>query len=83
LENGGYIHRQPNPKDGRSILVNFSSAKQGKVKAHYDAIEQQFAGVLKSSPTEELKTVLAFFAKMNAARSSTVAAAARPAAKTK
>ena len=83
LENGGYIHRQPNPKDGRSILVNFSSAKQGKVKAHYDAIEQQFTGLLKSSPTEELKTVLAFFAKMNAARSSTVAAAARPAATTK
>src|SRR5271155_3817694 len=38
LEKGGYIRRQANPKDGRSILVNFSPARMRKIKAHYDAV---------------------------------------------
>jgi MarR family transcriptional regulator, organic hydroperoxide resistance regulator len=75
LEKSGYIRRQPNPKDGRSFVVDFSPAKRRKVKAHYDAVEEQFTNLLKSSTTEELETVLAFFAKMNAARSSTAATA--------
>jgi MarR family transcriptional regulator, organic hydroperoxide resistance regulator len=68
LEKGGYVRRHANPKDGRSILVDFSPARRREVKAHYDTVEQQFIGLLKSSPIEELETVLAFFAKMNAAR---------------
>jgi len=71
LEKGGYIRRQANPRDGRSIVIDFSPAKQRKVNAHYDAIEKQFADLLKSFSTEELETVLAFLAKMNAARSQT------------
>ena len=71
LEKGGYIRRQANPQDGRSIVIDFSPAKQRKVNAHYDAIEKQFADLLKSFSTEELETVLAFLAKMNAARSQT------------
>jgi MarR family transcriptional regulator, organic hydroperoxide resistance regulator len=71
LEKGGYIRRQANPKDGRSIVIDVSPTKQRKVRAHYDAVEMQFADLLKSSSTEELETVLAFLAKMNAARSQT------------
>jgi DNA-binding MarR family transcriptional regulator len=70
LEKGGYIRRQANLRDGRSIVVDFSPARRRKVKAHYDAVERQFTGLLDSSSTEELETVLAFFARMNAARSS-------------
>ena len=77
LEKGGYVHRLANPKDGRSIVVDFSPAKRRKVKAHYDEVEQRFTDLLKSSPTEELETVLAFFAKMNATRSSTAAIASK------
>jgi DNA-binding MarR family transcriptional regulator len=69
LEKGGYIRRRPNPGDGRSIVVDFSPAKRRKVKAHYDAIERQFASLLEALPTAELETVLAFFVRMNAARS--------------
>lgn len=69
LEQGGYIRRQANPKDGRSIMVDIAPAKQRKVKAHYDDIERRFVELLGSSSTQELETVLAFFAKMNAARS--------------
>jgi MarR family transcriptional regulator, organic hydroperoxide resistance regulator len=75
LEKSGYVRRQPNPKDGRSFVVDFSPAKRRKVKAHYDAVEEQFINLLKSSATEELETVLAFFAKMNAARPSMAATA--------
>jgi MarR family transcriptional regulator, organic hydroperoxide resistance regulator len=71
LEKEGYIRRQANPADGRSFVVDLSPAKRRKVKAHYDAVEQQFADLLGSSTTEELQTVLAFFIKMNTARSRT------------
>jgi MarR family transcriptional regulator, organic hydroperoxide resistance regulator len=69
LERAGYIRRRPNPDDGRSIIVEFSPSRRRKVKAHYDAVDQQFAGLLKCSSDAELDTVLAFFARMNAARS--------------
>ena len=69
LEKAGYVRRHPNPKDGRSVVVDFSPARRRKVKAHYDAVEQQFTRLLESSSTEELETVLAFFSRMNAARS--------------
>src|ERR1700739_3570559 len=39
LEKGEYIRRQANPKDGRSFVVDFSPAKQRKVKAHYEAVD--------------------------------------------
>jgi DNA-binding MarR family transcriptional regulator len=69
LERAGYIRRRPNPDDGRSIIVEFSPSRRRKVKAHYDAVDQQFAGLLKCSSDAELDTVLAFFARMTAARS--------------
>jgi DNA-binding MarR family transcriptional regulator len=68
LEKEGYIRRQSNPKDRRSVVVDFAPAKRRKVKAHYDRVEQQFTGLLMSSPMDELEAVLAFFSKMNAAR---------------
>lgn len=71
LEREGYVRRQPNPKDGRSVVVEFSPAKRRKVKAHYDVVEQEFANLLASSSIEELEAALAFFAKMNAARAAT------------
>jgi hypothetical protein len=43
-----------------------------QVKAQYDAVDEQFTDLLRSSTVEELETVLAFFAKMNAARSLTI-----------
>ena len=68
LEKEGYVCRRANPKDGRSVVVDFAPAKRRKVKAHYDRVEQQFTNLLTSSPTQELEAVLAFFNKMNAAR---------------
>src|SRR5262249_49799353 len=46
LEKTGYVRRQANPKDGRSIVVDFSPAKRRKVKAHYDAVERRFTELL-------------------------------------
>ena len=58
------------PKDGRSVVVDFAPAKQRKLKARYDRIEQQFTNLLVFSPIEELETILGFFIRMNAARAS-------------
>ena|SRR5579871_5068697 len=68
LEKEGYVRRQPNPKDGRSVVVDFSPAKRRKVTAHYDGVEERFNALLDSFPTDALETVLGFFARMNAAR---------------
>ena len=68
LEQAGYIRRSANPNDGRSIVVAFAPAKQRKVKAHYDRVDQQFTNLLLSTPIEELATVLAFFSRMNTLR---------------
>jgi MarR family transcriptional regulator, organic hydroperoxide resistance regulator len=70
LEKAGYIRRLANPKDGRSVVVDFAPAKRRKVKAHYARVEQQFTDLMIASPIEELETVLAFFTRMNAARAS-------------
>jgi DNA-binding MarR family transcriptional regulator len=69
LEKEGYVRRQSNPRDGRSVIVEFLPAKRRKVKAHYSVVEQQFTDFLKSLPIEELEIVLAFFTQMNATRS--------------
>ena len=68
LEKAGYVRRRSNPNDGRSVVVAVVPARQRRVKAHYDQIEQQFIDLLTTSPSAELETVLRFFGRMNAAR---------------
>lgn len=71
LEKAGYVRRRANPKDGRSVIVDFVPARRRRVRAHYDIVERQFTDFLKASSVEELTTVLAFFVRMNALRSAT------------
>jgi DNA-binding MarR family transcriptional regulator len=75
LEKAGYVRRRRNPEDGRSVVVEFSPAKQRKVTVHYDAVDRQFAALLDASSEKELDTILAFFGRMNAARSAVAGAA--------
>ena len=46
LEHAGYIRRSSNPSDRRSVLVGLVPARQKKVTANYDPVQQQFEAIL-------------------------------------
>ena len=68
LEKGGYVKRQPNPRDRRSVLVRLNPAKLKKIQAFYGEINQRMATLLDETPEPELRSVVDLFAKMNAFR---------------
>jgi MarR family transcriptional regulator, organic hydroperoxide resistance regulator len=65
LEKAGYVKRQPNPRDRRSVLVHLNPAKLKKVDAFYGAINERMAGLLDDTPDSELRSVVNLFSKMN------------------
>jgi MarR family transcriptional regulator, organic hydroperoxide resistance regulator len=68
LEKSGYVKREPNPRDRRSVLVRLNPAKLRKVNAFYAEINERMAGLLDDTPEPELRSVIDLFAKMNAWR---------------
>ncbi|WP_161630296.1 MarR family winged helix-turn-helix transcriptional regulator [Mycobacterium sp. UM_CSW] len=68
LENAGYVKREPNPRDRRSVLVRLNPAKLKKVNAFYGEINEHMAGLLDDTPESELRSVIDLFSKMNAWR---------------
>ncbi len=69
LEKGGYVRREPNPSDRRSLLVRVHPKKLEKLNRFYGEINQRFAAILEETPEPVLKTVVEFFAKVNEVRS--------------
>jgi DNA-binding MarR family transcriptional regulator len=68
LEKGGYLKREPNPRDRRSVLVRLKPAKLKKVHAFYEEINQRTATLLDQTPEPELRSVVNLLSKMNAIR---------------
>lgn len=68
LEKAGYIKREPNPDDRRSLLVQVSSKKADKVDVHYAAIIREFDAHLAGMSDDELKVVIGFLKQVNAIR---------------
>jgi MarR family transcriptional regulator, organic hydroperoxide resistance regulator len=65
LEKGGYVKREPNPRDRRSVLVHLNPAKLKKVHGFYGEINQRIAALLDETPEAELRSVVNLFSKMN------------------
>ncbi|ORV59729.1 hypothetical protein AWC06_16590 [Mycobacterium fragae] len=65
LEKGGYVKRQPNPRDRRSVLVRLNPAKLKKIRAFYGEIERRMEILLDGIPESELRSVVNLFSKMN------------------
>ena len=65
LETAGYVKREPNPEDRRSVLVRVSPKKVEKLHSLYASIGQQFNAFLESCPEAELQAVAAFLVKAN------------------
>ncbi len=58
LEKAGFIRREPNPNDRRSILVQVDPKKLKKIKTLYAGIDRQFEGFLSATPEAELQSVV-------------------------
>jgi MarR family transcriptional regulator, organic hydroperoxide resistance regulator len=67
LEKAGYIRREPNPKDRRSIIIRPVMPALAKLQAIYQSKGQGLAKVLSSYTESELQLLLDFFVRTNAA----------------
>ena len=68
LEKAGYIKREPNPQDRRSLLVRINPKKLEKMHSYYGEINRQMSAFLEATPEAELRTVVDFLTRMNALR---------------
>jgi MarR family transcriptional regulator, organic hydroperoxide resistance regulator len=68
LEKGGYLKREPNPRDRRSVLVHLNPTKAKKVRAFYGEVNERMEALLAETPERELRSVVNVVSKMNASR---------------
>jgi MarR family transcriptional regulator, organic hydroperoxide resistance regulator len=68
LEKGGYLKREPNPRDRRSVLVHVNPTKVKKMQTFYREINHRMAALLDETPERELRSVVNLLSKMNASR---------------
>lgn len=68
LEKAGFIRRERNPNDRRSVLVRVNPRRLQKVNALYAGVNRQVEALLRETPETELRAVAAFFLRMNTVR---------------
>ena len=75
LEKAGYIRREPNPADRRSLLVRLIPSAVARLAGLYEGVEAETRRQLASLPRRDLKAVIRFFETMGADR---IGGGARP-----
>jgi MarR family transcriptional regulator, organic hydroperoxide resistance regulator len=68
LEAAGYVRREPNPADRRSVLIHLQQAQQKRVDANYKGVQKQFAEVAERFSEAELEVILRFFTSSSSGR---------------
>jgi len=68
LEKAGYIRRQPNPADRRSLLVTLIPSSLVKLAELYEGVESETRRLLATLPQRDLEAVIRFFETLGAAR---------------
>lgn len=68
LESAGYVRREPNPGDRRSVLIHLQPTQQKRVDANYKGVQKHFAEVTKGFSEAELEVILRFFTASSAGR---------------
>ncbi len=68
LEKSGYIRRQPNPEDRRSLLITLVPARLRKLAGLYEGVEAETRRLLATLPERDLEAVVRFFEAMRAVR---------------
>jgi MarR family transcriptional regulator, organic hydroperoxide resistance regulator len=68
LESAGYVRREANPNDRRSVLVHLQPANQRRIDAKYKGAHEQFAAAAAEFSETELDAILRFFSVASAKR---------------
>jgi MarR family transcriptional regulator, organic hydroperoxide resistance regulator len=68
LEKAGYLRREPNPGDRRSLLITLIPVRLRKVAAMYEGVENETRRLLATLPQSDLEAVVRFFETMHEAR---------------
>jgi MarR family transcriptional regulator, organic hydroperoxide resistance regulator len=69
LEKAGYIRREPNPADRRSLLIALVPSRMRKLGSMYEGVEAATRGALAKLSDRDLESVVRFFETLEAARS--------------
>jgi MarR family transcriptional regulator, organic hydroperoxide resistance regulator len=68
LERAGYLRREPNPEDRRSLLITLIPVRLRKVAAMYEGVENETRRLLATLPPSDLEAVVRFFEAMHDVR---------------
>lgn len=68
LERAGFIRREPNPADRRSLFIKLVPAKLRKLVGRYEEVERETRRLLATLPERDLEAVVRFFETMAAVR---------------
>lgn len=68
LEKGGYIRREANPADRRSLLIKMVPTKLRKLAGMYEGVEGETRRLLATLPVRDLEAVVRFFETLADAR---------------
>jgi DNA-binding MarR family transcriptional regulator len=68
LEKAGYLRREANPADRRSLLITLIPSRLAKIGAMYEGVENETRRLLATLPQADLEAVVRFFETMHAAR---------------
>jgi MarR family transcriptional regulator, organic hydroperoxide resistance regulator len=68
LEKGGYVRREPNPADRRSLLITLLPGRLRRVAAMYEGVEKETRRLLATLPQSDLEAVVRFFETLEAVR---------------
>src|SRR5271154_2719585 len=70
LEKAGYLRREANPADRRSLLITLIPNRLPKIAAMYEGVETETRRLLGTLPQADLEAVVRFFEAMQAVRTS-------------
>ncbi|HEY3988256.1 MAG TPA: MarR family winged helix-turn-helix transcriptional regulator [Acidobacteriaceae bacterium] len=68
LQKAGYIRREPNPADRRSLIVTLAPVRNRKLSAMYGEVESETRRLLATLPPSDLEAVIRFFEVLREAR---------------
>jgi DNA-binding MarR family transcriptional regulator len=68
LQKAGYIRREPNPVDRRSLIVTLAPVRNRKLSAMYGKVESETRRLLATLPAGDLEAVIRFFETLRTAR---------------
>jgi MarR family transcriptional regulator, organic hydroperoxide resistance regulator len=66
LEKAGYVKRERNPNDRRSVLIQLNRKKLNTIYAFYAGINTEIEALFSDTSEAELQTVVKFYSRMNA-----------------